>query len=87
MFFKPKPNLPDSEKARIEFHFQQIAECIGLERMKLPILRLSSLVEMVDSKSPADIIRFLGGHLRHDTSGVQFEVVHSPKAASCGGGG
>jgi hypothetical protein len=87
VFFKPKPNLPDAEKARIDFHFQQIAECIGFDRFRLPVLSRTTLLEPFESKqAPPQIIRFVGDHLGHDTAGLQFSVVPQ-QAASCSGGG
>lgn len=87
MFFKPKPNLPDSVRARIDFHFQQIAECIGFDRFRLPVLDAQQLVEQSQSgQSPLQLIQFVGEHLKHDTSGLQFGIVPG-QVANCGGGG
>ena len=87
MFFKPKPNLPDAEKARIDFYFQQIAQCIGFERFRLPVLSRNTLLELFESEqTPTQMIRFIGKHLGHDTTGLQFTVVPQ-QAASCSGGG
>jgi hypothetical protein len=87
VFFKPKPNLPDAEKARIDFHFQQIAECIGFDRFRLPVLSRKTLLEQFESKqTPPQMIRFVGDHLDHDTTELQFSVVPQ-QAASCSGGG
>ncbi len=87
VFFKPKPNLPDAEKARIDFHFQQIAECIGFDRFRLPVLSRKTLLGLFESKqTPPQMIRFVGDHLDHDTTELQFSVV-SQQAASCSGGG
>lgn len=87
VFFKPKPNLPDSEKARIEFYFQQIAESIGFERFQLPVLRRHEFLDRFDSKqTPAQIIRFVGEHLKHDVAEIQVRVVPQ-SVANCSGGG
>ena len=87
VFFKPKTNLPDAEKARIDFHFQQIAECIGFDRFRLPVLSGETLLGRFESEqSPTALIRFVGDHLNHDTSELQFRVVPQ-QAANCGGGG
>jgi hypothetical protein len=87
VFFKPKPNLPDAEKARIEFYSQQIAECIGFERFRLPVLSRITLLGLFESQqTPPQMIRFVGNHLSHDTTELQFSVVPQ-QAASCSGGG
>ncbi len=86
-FFKTKPNVDDAEKARIEFHLQQIAECVGAERLKLPVVDFQSMVSLAStSQSPEAIIGFLGKHLSHDAGGIT--VVTEPKPVEkCGGGG
>ena len=72
-FFKPTPNLPDGEKARIEFYLQQIAECIGFDRFKLPVLSEDKLLNG-DAANPTEfqtvdqIKNMVGKHLRHDVS-------------------
>lgn len=81
-FFKSKPNVPDGEKARIEFHAQQIAENLGFPRLELPILSPSA----VFGNTPADTMKRVGQHLSHDVSDIQ--IVVEPKAVEkCGGGG
>ena len=87
MFFKPKPNLPDAEKARLEFHLQQIAESIGFDRFQLPVLSRKTLFGLHESKQTAEqMIRFVGNHLAHDVSGIRLELVPKP-GGNCGGGG
>ncbi|MDG2223315.1 MAG: hypothetical protein P8L85_18175 [Rubripirellula sp.] len=87
MFFKTKPNLPDAEKARIDYHIQQIAECIGFDRFRLPVLNRDTLLGLFFSqKTPTEMIQFVGDHLNHDASGIQFRVVPQ-QAANCGSGG
>lgn len=87
MFFKPKANLPDAAKARIEFHLQQIAECIGFDRFALPVLSRKTLFGLYDSKqTPQQMIGFVGKHLGHDVSGLGFRVAPQ-QLQTCGGGG
>lgn len=87
VFFKPKPNLPDAAKARMECHFQQIAECIGFDRMRLPVLRRKTLLGKFESDpSPAEMIRFVGDHLGHPSPEISLRV-EPQTAASCSGGG
>ncbi len=86
MFFKPKPNLPDGEKARIEFHLQHIAETIGMERLTLPVLSRDTLLGWVGSKTPQEMIGLIGQHLKHDVSGVGFQL-DPQQLQQCGGGG
>ena len=86
-FFKSKPNVCNAEKARIEFHLQQIAECVGYERISLPVVELETLVELAHtSRSPEPILGFIGKHLSHDVS--EIKVVTDPQELKkCGGGG
>lgn len=72
-FFKSTPNLPDDEKARIEFHLQQIAECIGFDRLRLPVLSERSL--LAGTNQTADQLKLLvGEHLGHDVSEVKVQT-------------
>ena len=87
VFLKPKANLGSSEKARIELYFQQIAECIGFDRLHLPVLSKNTIFDLIASKqTPNQIIQFLGKHLNHDTTQIQFHVVPQ-QPANCSGGG
>ena len=87
MFWKPKATLPDGEKSRIEFHLQQIAECIGFDRFTLPVLGRRTLYGLYESKrDPRQMIEFVGNHLNHDVSGVRFCVVPQ-QPQNCSGGG
>ncbi|QEG25019.1 hypothetical protein [Mariniblastus fucicola] len=85
VFFKPKPNLGDHEKARLEFHLQEIAESIGFERMRLPVLRSDQLRDL-QGKTPEEIVAFAGKHLSHSVGGLQVRVAIEPQE-KCGGGG
>ncbi len=86
-FFKSKPNVDDAEKAKIEFHFQQIAECVGRERMTLPVVELETLVELAHaSRSPEPIMEFVGKHLAHDVNELSIKTDPQP-LKKCGGGG
>jgi hypothetical protein len=86
-FFKSKPNVGDAEKARIEFHLQQIAECVGFERILLPVVDQATLIDLAHtSRSPEPIVEFVGKHLTHDVS--QLRVTTDPQELKkCGGGG
>ena len=87
MFFKSKPNLHDAEKARIEFHLQQIAECIGFARFKLPVMSASKLLDWHAAKqSPEQLIGLVGRHLSHDVGTLKFQAVSKP-IEKCGSGG
>lgn len=86
MFFKPKANLSDAEKSRIELCLQQIAECVGFERFTLPVLSPKTLFEVYETeRNPQHVIEFVGKHLGHDVSGIQVRVA-LPQAQSAGGG-
>jgi hypothetical protein len=87
-FFKLTPNLPDDEKARIEFHLQQIAEGIGFDRFQLPVRDAESLMGSSQSeyRTPDQIKGLVGDHLGHDVSGLSIQTVLLPPE-KCGGGG
>lgn len=79
--------MPDDEKARIEFHLQQMAECIGFERFRLPILSEQSLLSGIASSLTTDQIKNLvGKHLGHAVREIRIESVPLPPE-KCGGGG
>lgn len=90
-FFKPTPNLPDGEKARIEFHLQQIAECIGIDRFKLPVLSQDKLLHG-DAADPTEfqtidqIKNMVGNQLRHDVSELKLQTFPM-QPQKVGGGG
>ena len=84
-FFKSTPNLPDDEKARIEFHLQQIAECVGFDRLTLPVLSENSLLS--ENPRTADQLKCLvGEHLGHDVSDVRIQTFPM-QPEKIGGGG
>ena len=85
VFFKSKPAIGDHEKARIEFHLQEIGEAIGFQRFQLPVWSRQQLLDL-DGKTPSQIVDALGSHLSHSTTGLQVEVEIAP-AEKCGGGG
>ncbi len=83
MFFKPKPNLSDGEKARVEFHFRLIADAIGTERLKLPVIGRDAFLDLT---TPQAIVEKIGQHLSHPTGEIQVTPVLQ-QAGQCGGGG
>ncbi len=85
-FFKPKPNLPVDEKARVEFHLQQIVDSIGLERFLLPVLDSDFLLNNSSLATNQETINFVGSHLNHDVSGIRI-AVNLQEPEKCGGGG
>lgn len=85
VFFKPKAAIGDHEKARIEFHLQEIAESIGVDRFRLPVLRRHDLLAL-QGKTPEQIVAFTAQHLSHSVAGLQVQVAIEPKE-KCGGGG
>ena len=91
MFFKAKPNISDGEKARLEFHLQQINDVLGAERCRLPVVSSSELVGWSDQgKNPDALIVKVGDHLRFDTQGLTLTVLpvadSDSGCGSCGGG-
>jgi hypothetical protein len=90
-FFKPTPNLSDGEKARIEFYLQQIAECIGFERFKLPVLSEDKLLNgeganPTEFQTVDQIKNMVGKHLRHDVSELKLQTFPM-QPQKVGGGG
>ena len=78
--------MPDNERARIEFHFHQLSDCLGIERFKLPVLGLKELRHNDSRQSNDQIVRFLGKHLAHDVGGLRV-AVEPQELEKCGGGG
>ena len=88
-FFQSAPNLPCDEKARIEFHLQQISECIGFERLKLPVLnedQLSHEGGRAEARSADQVMAAVGEHLNHDVSEIKLQTLPMPSQKSGGGG-
>ena len=87
MFFKSKPNLPVTEKAQTEFYFQQVSECVGSDRIRLPVLNRKKLHDQLgDQPTPEAVVSLAANHLHHDASGIRTRI--EPKqGAACGGGG
>ena len=85
VFFQPKPAVDDHEKARIEFHLQEIGEAIGFQRFHLPVLRRSDLLDL-RSKTPKEVVEFIGNQLSHNVAGIEVRSELLP-AEQCGGGG
>ena len=77
--------MPDNEKARIEFHLQQIAECIGFDRFTLPVLSEYDLLS--ENVATTEQLKCLvGEHLGHDVSGVKVQTFPM-QPEKVGGGG
>lgn len=86
-FFKSAPNISPEEKPRLEFHLQQLAECLGTNRFTLPVLSKDEVLGNSGALHSADqILNIAGKHLSHDVSGITIQSV--PQAPEkCGGGG
>ncbi len=79
VFFKATPNLSDDERSRIEFHLQQIADCIGFERFKLPVANPNTILYGPDAtdrelQSPQLIKEWAGKHLDHEVEGLKLQT-------------
>ena len=88
--FKSKPSLADGEKARIEFHLQQIAESITADRLKLEVLTEEDILAGDSGGSAlADVdslTKKLGQHLSHDVANIS--ILQQPQELEkCGSGG
>lgn len=83
MFFKSRPNLSPNEKAQVEFCFQWIADCLGPDRMRLPVLRSD---ELLTGQTMSEIVNTVGHHLQHNVD--QLKTVMEPQLLEkCGSGG
>lgn len=86
-FFKSSPNLPDHEKARVEFHLQQLAECLGGDLLRRPVM-IPEAVFGTDPRhtSLGEVLGKIGDHLSVDVSPISVQT--SVKSLEvCGGGG
>ena len=85
--FKPKPNLALADRARIEFFYQRIFECVGLERIQLPVQRMNEWLVLANSNGNVEpILNWLGQHLNHDVSELQIRFEPGSIVPSGGGG-
>ena len=86
-FFKSAPSVSAEEKPRIEFHLQQLVECLGADRFTLPVLGKDEVLGSSDAiRSDDQILNLVGKHLSHDVTGITIQSV--PLAPEkCGGGG
>ena len=86
-FFKSGPSVSAEEKPRIEFHLQQLVECLGPDRFSLPVLSKEQVLGSSEAIHSADeVLNIAGKHLAHDVSGITIQSI--PLAPEkCGGGG
>ena len=87
MLFQSKPNIADYEKARIEFRLQQVADCVGPHRLRLPVLNVDQLVPDDASSKPASILDKLRNHLSFDFAGFKIQEALDVVQQKSGGGG
>lgn len=85
--FKSSPNLPDHEKARVEYHLQQLSECLNSHLFLKPVVVPEEVFgHRAQDLQPQDVLDFVGEYLEYDVHPVTIEV--QPKALElCGGGG
>lgn len=83
MFFKTRPNLSPNEKAQVEYCFQWIADCIGPDRMRLPVTRSE---ELLSGQSMDEFVKTIGSKLQHNID--QLNIVLEPQLIEkCSSGG
>lgn len=87
-FFKSNPNLSDGERARIEFHYQQLVDHLGADRFRLPVLNEQAILnEQGTLRTAGQIKAFVGEHLGIDVSGLDVQQQMAlPVKQSSGGG-
>ncbi len=87
LFLKSTPNLPDHEKARVEFHSQQLAECLGGELMRRPVLVPDAVFgSQADGTDLDDVLKKIGDHLGIDVAPISVQTALKSLEV-CGGGG
>ncbi len=70
----------------MEFCLQQIAECVGFERLLLSVVSRKAIFDLYEvERDPQQVIAFVGKHLGHDVNGIQVRNA-LPQAPSAGGG-
>ena len=88
--FKSKPSLADGEKARVEFHLQQIAECITADRLRLNVVSEEDLLTGADGEAAFTnvdaLVTKIGEHLSHDVANISI-LSQPQQLEKCGGGG
>ena len=87
-FFQTKPNLPDGEKARIEFHLQQLADHFGIGQLLLPVVDEDDiLTDKGIARTPVQIKEFVGQHLGVNVAAVKVQVQPPLPVKQASGGG
>ena len=88
MFFKSNPNLPDGERARIEFHFQQLVDGLGIARLQMPVVNEDTILHETGTlRSPEQIKNFVIEHLNIQASNLKVQQqLALPVKPSSGGG-
>lgn len=83
MFFTSRPNISPNEKAQVEYCFQWIADCIGSDRISLPVVGSD---ELLTDQTMSECVRAVGSHLQHNVD--QLKIVMEPQLLEkCGSGG
>ena len=86
-FFKTSAGVPDHEKARLEFHIQQVSESIGSGLMQIPVVdpnvefMKGGQVDSLDS-----ILQTVGRQLNHDMGSLNVKT-QPQELKKCGSGG
>ena len=87
-FFKSNPNLPDGERARIEFHFQQLVDCLGIARFRLPVVSVNTILNKSGGQRSAEEIKdFVVEHLDVMASNLTVQQQLALPVKQSGGGG
>lgn len=85
--FRISAGLPDHEKARIEYHLQQLSECLGFRRFQIPILiPENSFGHDAHQISVQKALEIVGQHLSYDVKGIEVRTLPQPLPISGGGG-
>ena len=86
IFFQSKPDVSITDKARLEFRLQQIADCIGADKFLLPVLSLEHLLPPGQSALDSTLAA-VTNHLGVDFSGFKIQESLNVIEQKSGGGG
>ena len=86
-FFKSKPNIPDRDKARVEFQLQQLAERVGPAPFRNHVVIPTQVFGQNWKDASVDSIKELvARQLEYDVDPIKIQIVPQ-KLEKCGGGG
>lgn len=86
IFFQSKPAVSTTDKARLEFRLQQISDCLGADKLLLPVLPIQNLIAPAQS-GLGNTLDAVAKHLGVDFSGFKIQESLDVVEQKSGGGG